>query len=97
MGTNGLQCFAMYFWHLLYKKDPLFTTNCKITIFSSTTLVTPNMKIHYHAKMHTCAKFEAIWTMFALDMAMIHYICLTCNEPSNPLFIFVKRCVNQLV
>ena len=33
VGTDGLQCFAMYFWHLLYKKDPLFTTNWKITVF----------------------------------------------------------------
>ena len=87
----------MYFWHLLYKKYLLFTTNSKITNFFSTTLVTPNVKIHCHAKMHPCAQFEAIWAMFALDMVMIHHICLTCNEPSTPLFIFVKRCVNQLV
>ena len=63
VGINGIQSFAMYFWHLLYKKDPLFTTNCKITIFFSTTLVIPNVKIHCHAKMHPCAKFEAIWAL----------------------------------
>ena len=97
MGINGFQSFAMYFWYLLCKKKALFTTNCKITIFSSTTSVTPNVKIHCHAKMHPCAKFEAIWAMFALDMVMIHHICLTCNEPSTLLFIFVKRCVNHLL
>ena len=65
--------------------------------FSSTNFVTPNVKIHCHAKMHPCFKFEAIWTMFALDMVMIHHICLTCNEPSTLILIFVKRCVNHLL
>ena len=65
--------------------------------FSSTTLGTSNVKIHFHTKMHQCAKFYAIWAMFALDLVMIHHICLTCNEPSTLLFIFVKRCVNQLL
>ena len=65
--------------------------------FLSTTFVTPNVKIHCHAMVHTCAKFEVIWTMFSLDMVMIHHICLTCNEPSTLLFIFVKRYVNLLL
>ena len=97
VGINVFQSFAMNFWYALCKKKALFTTNCKITIFSSTTLVIPNVKIHCYAKMHPCAQFEANWAMFALDMVTIHHICLTCNEPSTPLFIFVKRCVNQLV
>ena len=59
--------------------------------------MTPNVKIHWHAMVQPCAKFEAIWAIFALDMVMIHHICLTCNEPSTMLFIFVKRCVNQLM
>ena len=50
-----------------------------------------------HSMVQPCAKFEAVWTMFALDMVMIHHICLMCNEPSTPLFIFVKRWVNQLL
>ena len=79
------------------KKKPLFATNCKITILSSTTFVTLNVKIHCHAMVHPCAKFEAIWVTFALDLVMIHLICLTCNEPSTMLFIFVKRCVIHLL
>ena len=78
-------------------KKALSTTNCKITIFSSTSFVTSNVKIHCHAMVHPCAKFEAIWTMFVFDMVMIHHICLACNAHSTMLFIFVKRCVNHLL
>jgi len=32
-------------------------------------------KWSHHAMVHPCAKFEVIWTMFALNMVMIHHIC----------------------
>ena len=95
VGINGFQSFPMYFWYLLCKKTS-YSLQIARSHFSSTTL-TPNVKIHCHAKMHPCAKFEAIGAMFALDMVMVHHIYLTCNEPSTLILIFVKRCVNHLL
>ena len=54
---NVSQCTFGTFGTSFAIKKALSTTNHKITIFSPTTFVTRNVKIHCHAMVHPCAKF----------------------------------------